>query len=768
MWYLRYVLPVAALLVGCASASAQTQSPTFLNTTTNTLTVTGAGTFSGPTTLGGATTLSGSTNIGGTLVGSTTGTGASVSATFADRPTDGGVTFNLKNDFGAACDGSTDDTVAIQAWLNKAAPGVTLVAPGGTCVFKSALTMPASGGVILKGAGAASTIMMYSGSSTTGNDFSIGPSSGSATDAFRLDGMDFEDATAKTSGYTLLIQNTISNGIGSLHNIWAGIKNNNSYQAVGLYNAGTINADQFWFRSVLHDALDVWNSTSSGSGAGQDFTNGFLINSGIGLHIGGNVGGLYTSLVSFGGNIQNVLIDTALAGGGTGDTNLQIEFGNFTLFDVARSGTSPGVELGQSGSAIQQLVIFNNDWFSIGGLGGNGCELQVDSAYAGYVTVRGTTFTNGTTGICNSSTSAKENVTGNYFQGSNLTNAVVNSASDPNLWVGPNTLGTGVGYSGLVNQPTGPIPGEPYTWASGVLIAQSTATSLPNSVQMKGFGGPTNANNWDEVFQYTTGSLIFRTVNDLYSASNPWLTVARTGYVPTSATFGEPLLPATDNTYALGTSGARWSNIDTYGLTVEGISSGGLLTSAGASPVTATAPGTGVLTAIAAASNGAGGFVVLNGSGKVPQGNLTARASSAKTVASPTAPASTSAFAMQGLAGTITPSTSGTVLITISGTVVAPTGTTVDNGITYQLSYGTGLAPANADALTGTQVGLAQTYTSAIAPTAAADVNAPFSTSYLVTGLSVGASYWVDLAAKSVTTASQMGLANVQLVVTEQ
>ena len=39
-----------------------------------------------------------------------TGTGATAAATLANRATDFGVTFNLKTDFGAKCDGSTDDT----------------------------------------------------------------------------------------------------------------------------------------------------------------------------------------------------------------------------------------------------------------------------------------------------------------------------------------------------------------------------------------------------------------------------------------------------------------------------------------------------------------------------------------------------------------------------------------------------------------------------------------------------------------------------------
>lgn len=147
--------------------------------------------------------------------------------------------------------------------------------------------------------------------------------------------------------------------------------------------------------------------------------------------------------------------------------------------------------------------------------------------------------------------------------------------------------------------------------------------------------------------------------------------------------------------------------------------------------------------------------------------DLPAAATAQSQPSNPTAPASTSTFAMQGLAGSITPTRSGTVLVTISGTVVAPTGTTVNNGISYQISYGTGTAPVNAAALTGTQVGTVQTSTQAALVVAAADINVPFSTTAIVTGLTLGTPYWIDLAAKSVTTASQMGVANVSVSAVE-
>jgi hypothetical protein len=137
-------------------------------------------------------------------------------------------------------------------------------------------------------------------------------------------------------------------------------------------------------------------------------------------------------------------------------------------------------------------------------------------------------------------------------------------------------------------------------------------------------------------------------------------------------------------------------------------------------------------------------------------------------VASPTSPSSTASFQMQGLAGSVTPGSTGNIVITISGTIVDAGATTVDIGVIYQLSYGTGAAPGNNTALAGTQIGTTQEFTLFVAATAAADVNIPFSITYPVTGLSLGTPYWIDLAAKAVTTASAAKFLNVMVVAVEQ
>lgn len=136
-------------------------------------------------------------------------------------------------------------------------------------------------------------------------------------------------------------------------------------------------------------------------------------------------------------------------------------------------------------------------------------------------------------------------------------------------------------------------------------------------------------------------------------------------------------------------------------------------------------------------------------------------ASSQKAVAAPTAPASTTAFTMQGLAGSITPATTGNVILTINGVAESNTNTSGD-GIQFQISYGTGAAPTNAAALTGTQAGSVLVYVNASAVTAG-NVAVPFSLTAVVTGLTPATAYWIDLAAKSVATISSGKLANINI-----
>lgn len=134
--------------------------------------------------------------------------------------------------------------------------------------------------------------------------------------------------------------------------------------------------------------------------------------------------------------------------------------------------------------------------------------------------------------------------------------------------------------------------------------------------------------------------------------------------------------------------------------------------------------------------------------------------------ASITAPASTSVFTMAGLGASFTPSKTGTVLITIWGTIQDTSATGSGVGIAWQISHGTGTAPANGAALAGTQDGSVGKGESA-SVVSAANVNIPFSSTVVVSGLAVGTTYWIDLAQEALTTVSQYHFANVAVSAVE-
>jgi hypothetical protein len=80
-------------------------------------------------------------------------------------------------EYGAKCDGSTDDTSSIQAWANAAAGGnITLTNyNGGTCIFKSPIIFPIANWVTIAGIGR-STLFEYAGSATNTSLMYLGPS----------------------------------------------------------------------------------------------------------------------------------------------------------------------------------------------------------------------------------------------------------------------------------------------------------------------------------------------------------------------------------------------------------------------------------------------------------------------------------------------------------------------------------------------------------------------------------------------------------------
>lgn len=110
--------------------------------------------------------------------------------------------------------------------------------------------------------------------------------------------------------------------------------------------------------------------------------------------------------------------------------------------------------------------------------------------------------------------------------------------------------------------------------------------------------------------------------------------------------------------------------------------------------------------------------------------------------ASPTGITNTSGL-MLGLNQTLTPQTTGRFLITICGVVAQ---STTADGAFWHIRTGTGAAPSNAGALTGTQSGGQQSMTFLTGV-----LKVPFSITTLVTGLALGTAVWIDLVLAAIT-----------------
>lgn len=113
---------------------------------------------------------------------------------------------------------------------------------------------------------------------------------------------------------------------------------------------------------------------------------------------------------------------------------------------------------------------------------------------------------------------------------------------------------------------------------------------------------------------------------------------------------------------------------------------------------------------------------------------------------------------MMGLAAAFTPTKSGKAMIVVSGNIAA-TGLGGGSGAKTQIRYGTGTAPSNGDALTGTAVGnMAQVVNAALALLTPGNGN--FTCNAVIAGLTLGTAYWIDQSLARITsgTASISGI----------
>ena len=117
---------------------------------------------------------------------------------------------------------------------------------------------------------------------------------------------------------------------------------------------------------------------------------------------------------------------------------------------------------------------------------------------------------------------------------------------------------------------------------------------------------------------------------------------------------------------------------------------------------------------------------------------------------------------MMGLAAAFTPSNAAPqVLVIITGVAATATGAQT---VTVGGRYGTGTAPANAAAVTGTRFGPAAD--AVVGPAAAAAAGVPFTVTDVLT-LSPGVAYWFDLAVATGNASDAASVTSVKVVTVE-
>jgi hypothetical protein len=116
-----------------------------------------------------------------------------------------------------------------------------------------------------------------------------------------------------------------------------------------------------------------------------------------------------------------------------------------------------------------------------------------------------------------------------------------------------------------------------------------------------------------------------------------------------------------------------------------------------------------------------------------------------------------SASKMLGLAGSITPAASGNVLFMVKSDFTAST----SGDCEFQITYGTGTAPLNGAASTGTGIG------NLTGPNVGTGTTPTTLIGY-ATGLTVGTAYWIDVVATTTTTNITCSMFNNTIIAIEQ
>ncbi|MBR6427445.1 MAG: hypothetical protein IKS28_06425 [Clostridia bacterium] len=236
--------------------------------------------------------------------------------------------------FGAAGDGSTDDTEAIKRWLNCLESGRSGYVTAGDYVFTEPLTFPRLDNVSVYGDGQHQSRFVYRGENRTADLITVG-SEKTNSYGVELRGLNIESAVHMDGGYALrlvslkhkcLVRDVSISSIDGKNgcNLWNGV----------FFDRCSLTDYVGFSINVQNEAISVCGTPSDDSAADILIDEGTIVGSRIGIHCGGGFGGLYVrQVLIYGCTETGYLQDNALAKRG----NREIFISDMCVLDACHS-----------------------------------------------------------------------------------------------------------------------------------------------------------------------------------------------------------------------------------------------------------------------------------------------------------------------------------------------------------------------------------------------------------------------------------------------
>ena len=397
--------------------------------------------------------------------------------------------------YGAKCDGSTDDSTALTSWAAAITAGVAGYIPG-NCIYKTPLVFANANNTALYGNGTSSRLT-YAGASTTGNLITIYSAVANACSGvgMSISNLQLRSTTVMTGGEALRINGACQMSIFNLDVGGGSQGDGNFYDGLHFNGGNTVDMVNYQLRSS-HTA-EIVNGWASTQFTDLFQTHGTVVAALVGIDMAGNVGGLNIVQADILLSGTNIKIDQSQVA----VPNLQLFLGSNVFLDTpVTSGGGAGIDMdiadaGAAGSSI----LTEGAWFASAPTACIKTETNVN--WRINIT-GGVVFSCPGDGIQNNSIYGSWNITGTTISantGWGINNTVVNANIAVNgVLFRANTAGnfTGIQPNSYSVDGTGPTNGpttitDTSTNSTTSLVVGATSSTSGVNIKMIGNGGST-------------------------------------------------------------------------------------------------------------------------------------------------------------------------------------------------------------------------------------------------------------------------------------